>query len=530
MPHQEAMAQIRRGRLDPSVCGSLSEIHWIGLWRLRPRCIRASSRWEGLAPVREMGYCQGLMSIASRFLRLRSWPSLLPACLIPLLVACAGTVTNQEAEWPPLVKKWYDRAASSLKTGDIQDAQLSSENALRLDAKRPEVRLQAAKIALARLDFDRAVQLTDGLYNAETQAIRGRAFWYAGRVQEAAETLEQLVSNPDIHDTWAVEIARLARRGVGRKPFTITGGVVAIADMPQVGRALLTPVEVDGEPALGMIATGMSETVVDSTGGSEPRWVSLRFGERIEVKDVPAITKDLSSLSRQLNAPVKVMLGINLLRHLHPTIDLYGGQFVVRSYDPPAPPVATVVSLSFARGGAMLVRGSFGEGERAVPATFLVDTAMDVPMALDEGGWKKAGKKVTDLKPLPGSRGMSQGQVPVFGFGTLEIPEVPAISGVAIQEIEKPIEMDLDGVIGAGMLAPFRVTLADAGRTMWLEPMPVDPSMLPPEAAAAEAEKTTPRGDAGKGAPAKPAVPPSRPTGPAAGAPANPSLNAPLRH
>jgi len=493
-------------------------------------------RREGLATAGEMGYCLGLMSIVTRFSRLRGWRSLVSASLIPLFVACAGTTSNQDAEWPPLVKKWYERAGSSLKTGDMQDAQLSSENALRLEPKRPEVRLQAAKIALARLEFDRAVQLTDGLYSAETQAIRGRAFWYAGRIQEAAETLEQLVSNPDIHDSWAVEIAKLARRGVGRKPFTMTGGMVAITDMPQVGRALLTPVELDGEPALGMIATGMSETIVDAAGGTEPRWVSLRFGEHIEVKDVPALTKDLSSLSRQLNAPVKVMLGINLLRHLHPTIDLYGGQFVVRSFDPPPPPVATVVSLSYARGGAMLVRGSFGEGEHAIPASFLVDTAMDVPMALDEGGWKKVGKKLTDLKPLPGSRGISQGIVPVFGFGTLEIPDVPAISGVAIQEIEKPIEMDLDGVIGAGMLAPFRVTLADGGRTLWLEPMPVDPSMQQPSEgarSAAEGDKSAPpgpRGDATTPAPSKPAVPASRPTGPAATQPTSPSANAPLKH
>ncbi len=180
----------------------------------------------------------------------------------------------------------------------------------------------------------------------------------------------------------------------------------------------------------------------------------------------------------------------------------------------------------------MLVRGSFGEGEHAAPAIFIVDTAMDVPMALDEGGWKKAGKKLSDLKPLPGSRGMSQGVVPVFGFGTLEIPEVPAISGVAIQEIEKPLDMDLDGVIGAGMLAPFRVTLADGGRTMWLEPIPVDPSMqAPPEGAApaADANPPAPRADAPTAAPAKPAVPASRPTGQPPAPRENPSVNAPLK-
>ena len=274
----------------------------------------------------------------------------------------------------------------------------------------------------------------------------------------------------------------------------------------------------------------MSETVIDASGGTEPKWVSLRFGERIEVKDVPALTKDLSTLSRQLNAPVKVMLGVNLLRHLHPTIDLYGGQFVVRTYEPPPPPVATTVPLSYVRGGGMLVRGAFGAGEAVVAASFIIDTSMDVPLALDEGGWKKAGKKLSELQPISGSRGMSQGLVPLFDFGTLEIPEVPAVSGVPIQEIERPFEMDLDGIIGAGMLAPFRVTLADQGRVLWLEPIPVDPSMLPPgysgPAESSKGAAEAPRSNPGNPSEPKPALPPaSRPSGPGS-TPSSPSVNA----
>jgi hypothetical protein len=304
--------------------------------------------------------------------------------------------------------------------------------------------------------------------------------------------------------------------------------------MPHVGRALLTPVEIDGEPALGMIATGVSETVVDASGGSEPKWVSLRFGERLEVKDVPALSKDLSSLSRQLNAPVKVMLGVNLLRHLHPTIDLLGGQFVVRTFEPPPPPVATTIALSYIRGGGMLVRCGLGAGNAAVPASFIIDTSMDFPLALDEGGWKKAGKSLADLQPVAGNRGISQGNVPSFAFGTLEIPEVPALSGVPIQEIERPAEMDLDGIIGAGMLAPFRVTLADEGRTLWLEPLPEDPSMLPPKAAPASANQPSAQvtsasspGAAADPKPKRPIVPPSKPSA-SGSSTGGSSVNAPL--
>jgi len=450
--------------------------------------------------------------------------------LCALLLGCAGTTANQGAAFPPLAKKWYDRAAASLRVGDVQDAELASDNAIRLEPQRPDVKLLAAKVALFQLQYDRVIQLTEAMEDLEGLSLRGRAFWYAGRVQEAADTLERLVANPDVHDSWAVDIAKLARRGVGRKPFTMTGDRVAIMDMPRVGRSLLAPVEVDGEPALGMIATGVSETIIDSSGGTGPKWVSLRFGERIEVKDVPCLSKDLSSLSRQLNAPIKIMLGVNLLRHLHPTMDLFGGQFVVRNFEPPPPPVATTIPLSYVRGGGMLLRGGFGAGNAAVPGSFFVDTSMDVPLALDEGGWKKAGKKLSDLQPLTGSRGMSQGIVPVFDFGALEIPEVPAVSGVPIQDIEKPVDMDIDGIIGAGLLAPFRVTIADDGKALWLEPMPVDPALGPPDGTAPSEAPAT---NAANHAPAAEAprlvAPASKPSGTST-SPGNSSVNAPLNH
>ena len=477
-----------------------------------------------------MGYWQWPMSTLDQLSR-NVVQIVATSLLCAVAAGCAGTAPNQQAAWPPLAKKWYDRAVASLKLGDFQDAELSADNALRLEPRRYEIKLVAAKVALAELEFDRVVQLTEGASDPESLGIRGRAYWYGCHVQEAAETLERLVANPDVHDTWAVNIAKLARRGIGRVPFTISGGLVAVSEMPRVGRSFLTPVEVDGEPALGMISTGVPETIVNSSGGTEPKWISLRFGENIEVKDVPALAKDLSSLSRQLNAPVKIMLGVNLLRHLHPTIDLFGSQFVVRTYDPPPPPIATTVALSYVRGGGMLVRGGFGSGPAEIPASFIIDTSMDVPLALDEGGWKKAGKKLSDLQPMTGNRGMSQGLVPLFDFGAIEIPDVPALSGVPIQELEKPAEMDLDGIIGAGLLAPFRVTLAENGRSMWLEPLPVDPSLMPSEPQGAAAPTLAPASETGA-PPAsgnvKPLPPASKPSGPAANAP-NTSVNAPLR-
>jgi hypothetical protein len=419
-----------------------------------------------------------------------------------LLLAGCGAATNQEAAWPELSKKWYDRAATSFKSGDVDDATLAVDNALRVDEKRSEIRILAAKIALAKLDFDRVVQLTEGERSAEADSIRGRALWYSDRTQEAADVLERLVSDPEVRDPWAVDIAKLARRGTGRKPFSMSGGLLAVSEMPRLGRSLLVPIELDGEPALAMIATGVPETVIDATAGAEPKWVSLRFGERVEVKDVPALTKDLSGYSRQLNAPVKVLLGVNLLRRLRPTFDFLGGQFVVRSYEPPQPPSATSLPVSYIRGGGMLLRSNFGTDKSPRPGALLIDTTMDLALVLDDEGWKKTGKNLAELQPLPGSKNLTIGLLDQFALGSLEIPGVPAARGVPIVDIEKPLGMDLDGIIGSGMFVPFRVTLADQGRTMWVEPMP----MLPEESAAPSEPNAGAPGASGGGSSAPPPV------------------------
>ncbi|MGE5784794.1 MAG: hypothetical protein ACM3ZE_09385 [Myxococcales bacterium] len=429
------------------------------------------------------------------------------AAILMTVAGCSGAAGD--AAWPPLSKKWFDRATVSFHQGDVDDASLAIDNAVRVDARRPEIRLLAAKIALARLEFDRAVQLTEGLTSQQALAIRGRALWYSDRVTETADVLEHLIADPEVRDNWAVDIAKLARRGTGRKPFTMSGGLVAVSEMPRLGRSLLVPIELDGEPALAMVATGVPETVVDSAQGADPKWVSLKFADTIEVKDVPAISKDLSGYARQLNAPVKVLLGVNLLRRLRPTFDFLGGQFVVRSYEPPPPPAATMVGVHYIRGGGMLIRSTFGDPKAGKSGTLLIDTTMELPLALDEGGWKKAGKDPKTLQAIPGSK-LSQGILEQLSLGALEVPGVPAVAGVGIAEIEKPLELDLDGIIGSGLMLVFRVTLADKGRTMWLEPMPVLPPEPPPAAAPAATEPPPP-----PATPQKPAANPGKGKAPA---------------
>jgi len=402
------------------------------------------------------------------------------AAIGPLTSACAST--NPQAEFPPVAKRWYERGAASYKAGDLEDAELAVENALRAAPQQPETRLLAGRVSLARLDYDRTLQVLKGLNSAEARGVRGRALWYRGDVQSAADELDALLRDPDVKDGWAVEIVKLARRGVGRKPFDMSGGLVAVTDMPRTGSAsMIVPVEIDGDPALGMIATGTAEAVIDASAGAEPSWVSLRFGEKIEVRDVPVLAKDLSGLSKQVNAPIKILLGVNLLRHLHPTIDFAGGQFVVRTFEPPPPPAATTVRLSYARGGGMLVRGALGTGDAAPPCSLLIDTTLTYPVALAGPAWAKAGVPVSSLHALPNSGALREGVIPSLRLGAFDVPHVPGLEGdAAIKERGDGLGIDIDGLVGSGLLASFRVTLIDGGRSMWLEDLPPEALEPPP--------------------------------------------------
>jgi len=404
-------------------------------------------------------------------------------CLAPLLSLAAGCGdATPDANFPPVAKQWFDRGNVSFQAGDLEDAELAVENALRAAPHHPDTKLLAGRVSLAQLNYDRAVQVLTGLDSAEARGVRGRALWYRGDVQHAADELDALLRDPQVHDGWAVEIVKLARRGVGRKPFEMSGGLLAVVEMPRTGTAsMIVPLEIDGNPALGMIATGTAEAVLDAAAGAEPSWVSLRFGERIEVRDVPVLAKDLSGLSKQVNAPVKILIGVNLLRHLHPTIDFSGGQFVVRSFEPPPPPAATTVRLNYARGGGMMVRGALGTGDAAPACSLLIDTSLSYPMALAGSAWAKAGVPVSSMKEVPNSGSLRSGILPSLRLGAFDVPHVPGLQGDGVlKERGEGLGVTVDGLLGSGLLATFRMTLIDGGRSMWLEDLPAE-ALVPPQ-------------------------------------------------
>jgi hypothetical protein len=407
----------------------------------------------------------------------------LGVCLAP--VGCGPSIGSQTPNRSPLATQWLERAKVGYRAGDFEDAKDAATHALAAAPNDPEVREVAARVALVRLDFAEVLKLTEGLTTSSARGLRGRAFWFSGDVEHAADELEAQLADPQVKDVWAADVAGLARRGAGRHPFEMQGGIVASVEMPRnidrvpLGTANVVPCELDGERILALVATGSSELLLDSNSRREPAWVSLRF-DRVEVNDVPALVQDLSPISRQIGVPIKALIGSQFLRHTHATIDRRGDQFVVRREDASAPPDANRVPLYYVRGGGMMLRATVTPRDDG-PIPLLVDSSRPFPLLLQDSGWKKAGVDVNTLVKIPDEPSIKRGVVPVFRIGGFDLAKMPAIEGADFAQLVSGLDIDLAGVVGCDMLAFFRMTFADEGRFMWIEP---DPTLLGPDRSA----------------------------------------------
>ncbi|MGH7294045.1 MAG: hypothetical protein ACRELB_03885, partial [Polyangiaceae bacterium] len=397
---------------------------------------------------------------------------------LPVLVAlaaaaaaCGPSVGANTPTRPPLATQWFDRAKASYRQADFDDARDSIRHAIESAPNDADIRVMSARIALVRLDFDQALKLTEGIDTTEAHGIRGRSYWFTGDLEHAADELDAMLTDPKVKDPWARDVAGLARRGGGRHPFAMEGGLVGEVEMPRaldrvpLGAANVVPCELDGERILALVATGTSEVLLDSNTRHEAAWVDLKF-DRVEIKDVPALSQDLSAVTRQLGVPIKALIGAQLLRHAHATFDRRGDQFVVRRLEAPAPPDASRVPLYYLRGGGMLLRATItSKDEDAIP--LLVDSSRPFPLFLQDAAWKKAGIDVQSLAAVPDAPTVKHGMVPMFRMGGFDLAKMPAIAGGDFSEVANGVDVDLGGVVGADLLAFFRVTFADDGRFMW---------------------------------------------------------------
>ena len=428
-----------------------------------------------------------------------------------------------------VVGKWLKRASEEYRNGDLAEAADSIGKAQNGAPCDPEVRLLAARIGLAKLDYEATLKALDGVAGSEASGLRARAYWYragsgpADDLGHAAEELSSALDDPDYKDPWAKPVRELAgTQGSGRKPFTFKDSSARLVEirMPRdLGYALMVPCEIDGQATVALAVTGVPEVVLDTKGRSNPGWVTIKFtgsnDRSIEVRDVPALVQDLSKYTAQQQVPVGAILGLNLLRRLHVTFDRRGDQFIIRRDEPPPPPAVTKVPIINVRGGRMVVRTTLRDQFELTSGVF-VNSGESWPLALPDATWKKLGVNPSSLQTYAG---VQHGKLPGVRIGPLDVGAVESVAGITGVEDEiKALDVDAVGALGMGFLTAFRVTLAEGGRVMWLETDNDSSSVLaPPVPTSSPPPKSTAPAPTGSAAP-KPSAAPS--TKPPASAPA----------
>lgn len=412
------------------------------------------------------------------------------ACAVPFASGCPEpqVATNAPTPCTEDGRKWTKRAAGEYKAGDLGEANDSVQNALKFCGDEAESHLVAGRIALARLDFPAAIKALDGVEGSEASSLRARAFWYSDDLEGTAEELSNALEDPDFKDPWAKPVRELAgAQGAGRHPFKIKEGASRLVEikMPRdLGYALMVPIEIDGQPTMALAVTGVPELVLDSKARTGPGWVSVKFAsttgdKSLEMRDVPALVQDLTPYTSNQTVPIGALIGVNLLRRLHVTFDRRADQFIIRSEEPPHPPptLFTPVEVAYVRGGGMVVRGTMRQ-EFEVTSGLWINTGDPWTLALPDPTWKQIG---VDPKALGTYAGTQHGKITDVHVGVLDLGPVESVAGIADVDTKLgQLDIDTVGAMGVGFLTALRVTIADGGRTLWLETDPDTSAVLAP--------------------------------------------------
>jgi hypothetical protein len=387
--------------------------------------------------------------------------------------APTGGHCDTKAPRSELATKWLKRATEEYRNGDLAEASDSVGKAQKGAPCDVDVHMLAARIALAKLDYPEAIKALKDIDGSEAAGLRARAYWYSDDIAHTAEELSRALDDPDFKDPWAKPVRELAgTQGSGRKPFLLKEGGARLVEirMPRdLGYALMVPCEIDGQATIALAVTGVPEVVLDTKGRSKPGWVSVKFGSgdrTMEFRDVPAMVQDLSSFTQQQAVPIGALLGVNFLRRMHLTFDRRADQFVIRREEPPVPPSVTKVPVSYVKAGGMVVRGTLKK-EFEINSGLWINTGEPWTLALPDPTWKKIG---VDVKTLATYAGLQHGKLNDVRVGGLDLGPVESIAGITgVDEKLKQLDVDVMGAMGVGFLTAMRVTLADGGRSLWLE-------------------------------------------------------------
>jgi len=215
-------------------CERTSTPAGVGLFPARPGSSRPPSRSNpGNRPTRPKARATIILSAPHRTSpRSSSWGSALPplgaAALLIATVALTGCPPSARGpggvDRSPVIQKWLDRAKASYTAVDLDDASDSIKSALQISPNDVEVRTWGGRVALARLDFAETVRMLKGINTTDAAGCAGAPNGTAAEVDQAADELESMLQDPEVHDGWAKAIAAWRVAGAVANPSPRAAG------------------------------------------------------------------------------------------------------------------------------------------------------------------------------------------------------------------------------------------------------------------------------------------------------------------
>ncbi|MBI2894310.1 MAG: hypothetical protein HYY06_12225 [Deltaproteobacteria bacterium] len=378
----------------------------------------------------------------------------------------AGDEQPDGEDGSTLAARWTGRAEAAWSSGDFARASSGFDRAVQADGSLVRARVGKARSLLAEGDATAAAELLAGVDDPGAKALRALAL-YQGSLPGAAGALEELAPTKG-YPRDALALTRALR---SRRPYQVEGARAAIpllTDLPLPA----VPAVADGTMVRMLVDTGASETVVDRTIAARLHFEgrhgvigTLELGS-IVVRNVPAVSRDLSQLGRSLGAPVTGVLGMRLLGLLHATIDYPSAWLALGAQGPDVRPAGTGVRVPY-----WLVDGQFlavrARANEAPEGAFLVSGGGTFAVALSDEGLRAIGRREEELTREPD--GFARYPLSKLRVGGLEVTDVPAIHFVFPERLVSETGVHFAGVLSHAFLAQWRLSIDSDHRALVFE-------------------------------------------------------------
>jgi hypothetical protein len=306
-----------------------------------------------------------------------------------------------------------------------------------------------ARAALALGRPAEAAELLGGSHRLEHLRLRGQAEILLGRWGRAAAALREAGRRSRAEDPWTDDRAIIAARMADRGDTSMEGaGRSSLPLAP--GRPLpFVEVEVDGRRTWALVSTGVDLAIVDRRRRARPGVLDeLRLGA-LRLRAVPHTVRDLADLDAAAPGEVGLVVGLHLLRRLHPVLDGPAGALEVGAEAPPRPAEPFEATMLTPSGSFLAVPGEVPEGT----LWLTVDTG--TPSVVAPGpAWGAS---------LEGPR------VPRLRVGDLVLEDLPADLGLLGESHARAVGAPVAGLLGWGLLGAMRVVLDFGARRLRVE-------------------------------------------------------------